>query len=243
MIPGVRSPIAKRVFDLVLTVPAVVVLSPIMAGVGLAVWRRLGRPILFVQRRPGLGGRLFRMYKFRTMSDERDENGDLLPDEQRLGRLGAFLRSTSLDELPELINVLRGDMSLVGPRPLLKAYAERYTEDQKRRHDVRPGITGLAQVRGRNLLGWEEKFALDLEYVDTWSLGRDLRIIFETVNVVLMRQGISEEGHATMSEFEGTVVPPDGTGVELRSEATLDIGGSAQAGPTVGSGRAPHEKD
>jgi sugar transferase EpsL len=198
-----RSKTAKRLLDLSLTLPAVAALSPVMAAVGIAVWRELGHPVLFSQDRPGLKGRVFRMYKFRTMSDARDERGSLLPDAERLGRLGCFLRSTSLDELPELLNVLRGDMSLVGPRPLLVSYLERYTEEQKRRHEVPPGVTGLAQVRGRNLLSWDDKFALDVEYVDSWSVWLDIKIIFETIGVVLGRRGVAEDGQATMSEYMG----------------------------------------
>lgn len=164
---------------------------------------RLGRPILFTQTRPGLHGKPFTIYKFRTMTNERDADGNLLPDPQRLTPFGRFLRSTSLDELPELFNVLKGDISLVGPRPLLMQYLERYTPKQARRHEVRPGITGWAQINGRNALSWEEKFALDVWYVDNCSLWLDIRIIALTVWKVLRREGISHQGEATMTEFLG----------------------------------------
>jgi lipopolysaccharide/colanic/teichoic acid biosynthesis glycosyltransferase len=165
-----------------------------------------GAPVLFRQMRPGYHGKPFYIYKFRTMSDARDGRGSLLPDAQRLTRLGRFLRSTSLDELPELFNVLRGEMSLVGPRPLLMQYLDRYTPEQARRHDVLPGITGWAQVNGRNALTWEDKFRLDVWYVDHWSPGLDLRIILITLGKVLKREGISQPGHATAEEFMGGAV-------------------------------------
>ncbi|NLT21208.1 MAG: sugar transferase, partial [Syntrophomonadaceae bacterium] len=167
------------------------------------IWIQMGRPVIFKQMRPGLQGRSFFMYKFRTMTDERDENGVLLPDEMRLTRLGKFLRSSSLDELPELFNVLKGDMSLVGPRPLLMQYLQRYTPDQARRHAAKPGITGWAQVNGRNAISWEEKFVLDVWYVDNCSLWLDMKIMFMTVVKVFRREGISAEGEATMAEFMG----------------------------------------
>lgn len=193
----------KRLFDLVLTVPALALLSPVLAMTVLLVRIKLGSPVLFRQQRPGLHGQPFTLLKFRTMTDARDANGDLLPDEQRLPPFGRFLRRTSLDELPELINVLRGDMSLVGPRPLLMQYLDRYTPDQMRRHEVRPGITGWAQINGRNALSWEEKFALDVWYVDHLSLWLDLKIILLTMWKVLRREGISQEGFATMPELMG----------------------------------------
>ncbi len=171
--------------------------------IGLAVAVDLGRPVLFAQQRPGKDGKLFRMYKFRTMRDVVGADGRQLPDSERLTKLGRFLRSTSLDELPELINVLLGKMSLVGPRPLLPQYLERYTPEQARRHDVKPGITGWAQVNGRNALTWEEKFQLDVWYVDNWSLWLDLRILLMTAAKVLKREGITSDGCATAPEFTG----------------------------------------
>jgi lipopolysaccharide/colanic/teichoic acid biosynthesis glycosyltransferase len=194
----------KRTIDIMLTLLAIVTLSPLFVIV--AVWIRLtlGAPVLFRQRRPGLGGKPFVMYKFRTMKDACDVEGRPLPDEQRLTRFGRFLRSTSVDEMPELINVLRGEMSVVGPRPLLMQYLDRYTPEQFRRHEVRPGITGWAQVNGRNAISWEEKFRLDVWYVDHWSLWLDLRILLRTVWIGLRREGISAAGHATMPEFMGT---------------------------------------
>jgi len=194
----------KRLVDLVGAGLAIVLLSPLIAIVAYLVWRNLGSPIFFTQRRPGLNGKPFIMYKFRTMSDARDSEGKLLPDDQRLTRFGQFLRSTSLDELPELWNVIKGEMSLVGPRPLLMKYLELYTPEQARRHEVKPGITGWAQVNGRNALTWEEKFRLDVWYVDNWTLTLDLRILWLTLLKVVRRHGISAAGHATMPEFRGS---------------------------------------
>jgi sugar transferase EpsL len=194
----------KRVLDLAGSFILLLVLSPLLIILFLLVWLFLGWPVIFSQERPGLHGHLFRLYKFRTMRDMRDSNGNLLPDEQRLTRFGRFLRSTSLDELPELFNVLRGDMSLVGPRPLLVQYLERYTPEQARRHEVLPGITGWAQVNGRNALSWEEKFALDVWYVDHRSLWLDIKILFMTLAKVFKREGISAKGSATAPEFMGT---------------------------------------
>ncbi|MFZ5992728.1 MAG: sugar transferase [Deinococcota bacterium] len=193
----------KRLVDLVGAGLAIVLLSPLIAIVAYLVRRNLGSPIFFTQRRPGLNGKPFIMYKFRTMSDARDSEGKLLPDDQRLTRFGQFLRSTSLDELPELWNVIKGEMSLVGPRPLLMKYLELYTPEQARRHEVKPGITGWAQVNGRNALTWEEKFKLDVWYVDNWNLALDLKIIWLTLLKVLRRDDISAEGYATMPEFLG----------------------------------------
>ena len=193
----------KRAMDLALAVPALIVLSPVFALVALAVRASLGSPVIFKQRRPGMHERPFTLYKFRTMRDARDARGTLLPDARRLTRLGAFLRATSLDELPELVNVLRGDMSLVGPRPLLMEYLPLYSPEQRRRHDVRPGVTGLAQVNGRNALTWREKFALDVEYVDRVSLALDLRILLLTIVSVVRSEGISHRGHVTMQPFRG----------------------------------------
>lgn len=193
----------KRLFDLALTVPALLVLSPLLGALALLVRWQLGAPVLFRQQRPGLHGRPFILYKFRTMTEARDAEGRLLPDEQRLTAFGRFLRSTSLDELPELFNVLRGEMSLVGPRPLLMAYLERYTPTQRRRHEVRPGLTGWAQINGRNALDWPQRLALDVWYVDHLSFGLDLRIMLITMVKVWHREGISEPGQATMREFQG----------------------------------------
>jgi len=193
----------KRAFDVALTVPALIVLSPVFALVALAVRVSLGSPIIFRQQRPGKNERPFTLYKFRTMRDARDAQGTLLPDARRLTRLGAILRATSLDELPELVNVLRGDMSLVGPRPLLMEYLPLYSPEQRRRHDVRPGVTGWAQVNGRNALTWREKFALDIEYVEHVSLGLDLRILILTIVSVARSEGISHSGHVTMQPFRG----------------------------------------
>jgi sugar transferase EpsL len=191
----------KRVFDVVVSATALVVLAPVMGLIALAVWRTMGRPVLFRQVRPGLHGKPFVMYKFRTMRDLRDAEGKLLPDEARLTPFGRWLRSTSLDELPELLNVLRGEMSLVGPRPLLMEYLDRYTPEQARRHEVKPGITGWAQIHGRNNLSWDERFKLDVWYVDNWSLWLDLKILWRTLWMVLRREGISAQGHATMPRF------------------------------------------
>jgi sugar transferase EpsL len=197
----------KRTIDVVVSAVALVVLSPVMAAIAAVVALRLGRPVLFTQERPGWHHRPFTIYKFRTMTDARDADGALLPDEQRLTRLGRALRSTSLDELPELYNVLRGDMSLVGPRPWLFKYVPLYTPEQARRAEVRPGLTGLAQVNGRNAATWDERFALDVHYVDHHNLAMDLRIIVQTVLAVVKRDGISAEGHATMTEFTGNGAP------------------------------------
>ena len=198
-----RPPYPKRLFDLVVAAAALLILSPVIALVALAVRLRLGSPILFRQVRPGLGGKPFTLIKFRTMRDGRDPEGRLLGDAERLTPFGSFLRSTSLDELPELWNVLRGDMSLVGPRPLLLHYLDLYTPFQMRRHEVRPGLTGWAQVNGRNALSWPERFALDIWYVDHASLLLDLKILILTLARVASRRGISAEGEATMPYFQG----------------------------------------
>ena len=197
------TPITKRLFDLFLAVLGIILLSPIYLVIGLLVLIINGRPILFKQVRPGFQGEPFTVFKFRTMNDARDSEGNLLPDSQRLTSLGAVLRVTSLDELPELINVLRGEMSVVGPRPLLFQYLERYSPEQARRHHVTPGITGWAQVNGRNALTWEDKFDLDLYYVDNWSFWFDVKIILLTLWKVLKREGINQPGHATAEEFMG----------------------------------------
>ena len=196
-------PLLKRLFDLILTIPGLILLSPLFAVVGILVRVKLGTPILFKQDRPGYRNRLFTIYKFRTMTDERDKAGNQLPDEKRLTNLGRFLRDTSIDELPELFNVMRGEMSLVGPRPLLTQYLERYSKEQIRRHEVLPGITGWAQVNGRNAITWQDKFELDVWYVDHWSLWLDIKILAITVWKVLRREGISQEGYATAQEFKG----------------------------------------
>lgn len=201
---------AKRLMDLALTIPGLVLLSPVMLIVATAVAVSLGRPVLFIQVRPGLHGKPFRMYKFRTMREAYDSSGAPLSDDQRLTALGRFLRSTSLDELPELWNVLKGEMSLVGPRPLLMEYLDLYTPEQARRHLMPPGITGWAQVNGRNALTWEEKFALDSWYVDNWTLWLDVKILCMTAWAVLTRRGISAQGHATMPKFAGALRAGDG---------------------------------
>lgn len=198
-----RSYRLKRGMDIVGAATGLLLCAPILAVIALLVRLKLGSPILFRQQRPGLHGKPFTLYKFRTMTDARDADGNLLPDAERLTNFGRFLRRTSLDELPELINVLKGDMSLVGPRPLLIQYLQRYTPEQARRHETRPGITGWAQINGRNALSWEEKFHLDVWYVDNVSLWLDLKILFLTVWKVLRREGISQTGHATMEEFLG----------------------------------------
>ncbi len=196
--------IGKRLVDLMITLPMLLGLSPVVGLVALVVYLKLGPPILFRQPRPGLHGRPFTILKFRTMIDARDAASKLRPDAERLTPLGRFLRSTSLDELPELINVLRGEMSLVGPRPLLMQYMERYTPAQARRHEVKPGLTGWAQINGRNALSWEQKFALDGWYVEHCGLWLDLKILGVTLWRVLRREGISQEGQATMTEFMGS---------------------------------------
>ena len=194
----------KRVFDLCLTVPAFVVLSPVMLVTAGLVAVKLGRPVLFTQERPGYKEKIFRMYKFRTMTDARNASGELLSDEERLTPFGEKLRSTSLDELPELLNILKGDMSLVGPRPLLVQYLPLYNKRQHKRHSVLPGITGLAQINGRNSISWEEKFEYDGQYAKHVTFFGDLKILFETVFKVLKREGINSENSATMEDFTGT---------------------------------------
>ena len=193
----------KRFFDFLLSLIAIILLSPVFLVVALLVRTKLGSPILFCQERPGKDEKIFKMYKFRSMSDERDENGRLMPDEVRLTSFGKKLRSTSLDELPELFNILKGDMSIVGPRPLLVKYLPLYSAEQRKRHDVRPGLTGWAQANGRNAISWEEKFKYDVEYTEKYSFFMDLKIIFMTVRSVLRHEGISSESAATMEEFLG----------------------------------------
>lgn len=193
----------KRCIDILLSFLVLIFLSPIIVYFAFLIRRRLGKPVFFRQKRPGLNGRPFEMLKFRTMLDARDAKGYLLPDEQRVTPFGQFLRSTSIDELPELINVLKGDMSLVGPRPLLMEYLPLYSEEQKRRHDVRPGITGWAQINGRNAISWQKKFELDVWYVDNQSFWLDLKILFLTVLKVLKRSDINQAGQATVEPFNG----------------------------------------
>lgn len=194
----------KRFLDIVVAAAAGVLFLPVMAAAALLVRLSMGPPVLFSQQRAGLEGRPFLLYKLRTMSEARDADGGLLPGAQRVTRLGRFLRAASLDELPQLLNVLRGEMSIVGPRPLLLKYLPRYTPEQARRLEARPGMTGLAQISGRNAISWEEKFRLDVWYVDNWSLALDLRIILATVRKVITREGVSVPGYATMPEFKGT---------------------------------------
>lgn len=193
----------KRLLDIVGASIGLLGLSPVFAIVGILIFRKMGRPLIFRQTRPGLHGKPFQMIKFRTMRDANDAYGNPLPDSERMTRLGRFLRSSSLDELPELWNVLKGDMSLVGPRPLLMEYLPLYSPEQARRHEVRPGVTGWAQINGRNAISWDQKFALDVWYVDNRSLWLDLKIIWLTIRKVVKREGISAAGEATMSKFEG----------------------------------------
>ncbi|MBR0149560.1 MAG: sugar transferase [Lachnospiraceae bacterium] len=194
----------KRILDILISLSAIILLWPVYLVLFVLVRSKLGSPVLFKQKRPGYKGEIFDMYKFRSMTDERDEKGELLPDEVRLTDFGKKLRSTSLDELPELFNILKGDMSLVGPRPLLVQYLPLYNERQSHRHDVKPGLTGLAQVKGRNSLSWEEKFEYDVTYTENVTFTNDLKIIFATIGTVLKRDGISAEGHATMDYFRGS---------------------------------------
>lgn len=194
----------KRTFDLLVAVSAILALSPLLVGIGLLVWFFLGRPVIFCQMRPGLNGQPFKIYKFRTLTEDRDSHGCLLPDAERLTGFGKFLRGSSLDELPELVNIIKGDMSLVGPRPLLMEYLDRYTPEQARRHEIHPGITGWAQINGRNAIHWEEKFRLDVWYVDNGSLWLDMKILWLTFVKVFKREGINQEGQATVGKFMGT---------------------------------------
>ncbi|WP_411132435.1 sugar transferase [Vibrio vulnificus] len=193
----------KRLFDLILSLTVLFFALPMIVILALLILKKLGSPILFTQDRPGLKGKVFKMMKFRTMLDSKDKEGNLLPDEQRMTNFGAFLRSTSLDELPGLFNVIRGDMSLVGPRPLLVQYLPLYNQEQARRHEVRPGVTGWAQINGRNAISWEEKFKLDVWYVDNRSFWLDFKILLLTVKKVFVKEGISADGHVTIAPFTG----------------------------------------
>ena len=194
----------KRLLDFAVTLIALVLLSPILLTVAVLVRAEIGSPIIYRQQRPGLNERIFTLYKFKTMTDEKDENGKLLPDRERLTKFGRLLRATSLDELPELFNILKGDMAIVGPRPLLVKYLPLYSSQQRRRHEVRPGLTGLAQVSGRNAISWEDKFNLDVTYIESLSLMGDLKIILRTIKKVVVKEGISSEKSVTMEAFEGT---------------------------------------
>lgn len=194
----------KRILDIISSLLAIIILSPLLAVTAVLVKTKLGSPVLFKQERPGKDEKIFTLMKFRTMTDERDENGELLPDEVRLTKFGKFLRSTSIDELPELFNILKGDMSVIGPRPLLVKYLPRYNEHQHRRHEVRPGLSGWAQVNGRNTVSWEDKFDMDVHYVDNYSLSKDINILFMTVMSVIKRDGINSDNDVTMEEFMGS---------------------------------------
>ncbi|MFC4025126.1 sugar transferase [Oceanobacillus longus] len=200
---GVYRRFLKRPMDFILSLIAILILSPILLLVAILVRTKLGSPVLFKQKRPGLNENIFMMYKFRTMTDERDKDGGLLPDSVRLTKFGRLLRSTSLDELPELFNILKGDMSIVGPRPLLVQYLPLYNIHQKRRHEARPGLSGLAQISGRNAISWEDKFNLDVEYVDNVSFTGDWKIILMTIKKVFVREGINSETAATIEPFKG----------------------------------------
>ena len=191
----------KRILDIILSLIAIIITLPIFLIVGILVLIFIGQPAIFRQKRPGKNEKIFTMYKFRTMTNKKDENGNLLPDELRLTKLGKFLRKTSLDEIPEFINILKGDMSFVGPRPLLVEYLPYYTEEEHHRHDVRPGLTGLAQVSGRNLLNWDDRFKKDIEYVNNVTFMNDFKIVFKTISIVLKREGISDKKTATMTSL------------------------------------------
>lgn len=202
---GIYRRFVKRPMDFILSLIAIIVLSPVLLIVALLVRVKLGSPIIFKQDRPGFNEKAFKMYKFRTMTDERDENGKILPDSMRLTKFGKFLRETSLDELPELWNIVRGDMGIIGPRPLLPQYLPLYNTHQKRRHEVRPGLSGLAQVNGRNAISWEDKFSLDIKYVDNISFIEDWKIIFLTIKKVFVKEGVSSNTAVTMEPFRGSL--------------------------------------
>jgi undecaprenyl phosphate N,N'-diacetylbacillosamine 1-phosphate transferase len=201
---GIYEKYVKRILDILFSMLFLILFWWLILVIALLVKIKLGSPVIFKQPRPGKNEKIFNMYKFRTMTDERDANGELLPDDRRLTKFGKFLRKTSCDELLEIFNILKGDMSFIGPRPLLVKYLNRYSEEQHHRHDVRPGLTGYAQVHGRNLLGWEERFALDLEYVKNITFWGDIKILIDTVKVVLKREGVSSSTSVTMEEFMGT---------------------------------------
>ena len=203
---GIYERFIKRPLDCFLSTGALIVLSPVLLITALFVRAKLGSPVLFTQDRPGRNEKIFRLYKFRTMTDERNEAGELLPDDVRLTKFGKAIRATSLDELPELINIIKGDMAVIGPRPLLVQYLERYDKHQARRHEVRPGLTGYAQINGRNCVAWGDKFNYDVEYVDNISFKNDFKILTNTFKIVVMREGISSETSATMEEFKGSGV-------------------------------------
>lgn len=193
----------KRFFDIIFSLSGILILSPLMLFIALLVWVNLGSPVIYKQDRPGKGERIFKIYKFRSMNNKKDETGVLLTDAKRLTRFGKILRSTSLDELPELFNILKGDMSVVGPRPLLVSYLPLYNEEQRHRHDVRPGLTGLAQIRGRNAICWEKKFEWDIIYIKNMCLFLDIIIIFDTIKIVVLRKGIHAKDHETIEKFSG----------------------------------------
>ena len=195
----------KRILDVICSLGFILCFWWLYILVAILVKRKLGSPVIFKQQRPGLNGKIFTMFKFRSMTDAKDKDGKLLSDAERLPRFGKLLRATSFDEIPEFLNVLKGDMSLIGPRPLLVEYLERYNDEQKRRHEVRPGITGWAQVNGRNAISWEEKFKYDVEYVDKLSFLLDMKIVFLTIKKIVVKEGISQEGNATMEKFTGEV--------------------------------------
>ena len=203
---GIYERYIKRPMDIILSLIAIIGLAPVLLLVSVLVRKKLGKPVIFAQERPGLNEKIFKLYKFRSMTDERDENGELLSDEVRLTSFGKFLRSTSLDELPELFNILKGDMSIIGPRPLLVKYLPLYNEFQKHRHDVRPGLSGLAQINGRNAINWEQKFEYDVEYTKNITFLGDWKIILLTFKKVFFREGISAQNEATMPEFMGTSI-------------------------------------
>lgn len=200
---GIYKKYIKRPLDIIFSLLAIILLSPVFLAVAILVKIQLGSPVLFKHLRPGLNGNIFTMYKFRSMTDERDESGNLLPSRERLTKLGKVLRATSLDELPELFNILRGDMSFIGPRPLLPEYLPLYNDRQKHRHDVRPGLSGLAQVNGRNTISWEEKFDFDLQYVENISFALDVKILFQTVAKVFRREGVNKSDEVIMEKFKG----------------------------------------
>lgn len=202
---GLYEKYFKRAFDATLSTGALIVLSPVMGITALLVRNKLGSPVIYTQERPGLNEKIFKLYKFRTMTNKTDSNGELLPDEDRLTDFGKMLRSTSLDELPELINIIKGDMSIVGPRPLLVRYLDRYNEEQRHRHDVRPGLTGYAQAHGRNAISWENKFKMDVWYTKNVTFRNDVKIIIDTVKSVITKEGINSDTSATMEEFLGTI--------------------------------------